>query len=208
MGKKLNLSKQKFGRLTAIKPNGNKNDNITWECGCECGSTVTVRTRDLRSGNTKSCGCLRKSLGKKSLTTHGMYGHPIYNTYRNMLKRCNNPKDTDYPHYGGRGIKICDRWNNFENFYKDMFPSWKESLTIDRKDNNGNYEPSNCSWENREIQAQNQRTTKLDKESVTEIRELHKKKPNLRCIDLAKQYTVSWGVIAGVLKFRTWKNIK
>lgn len=117
---------------------------------CHCGNKFKVRSESIRTGNTKSCGC---SINK----THGMTKHRLYSVWHGMKQRCYNENDKRYMDWGGRGIKICDLWHNVENFIIDMYPSFKEGLSIDRIDYDGNYEKSNCRWATREIQARNTR---------------------------------------------------
>ena len=165
MGSKLNLIGNVFTRLTVIKELNIRNNegHVMWECKCECGKTVNVSGAYLKKGNTKSCGCLQKEKaannGRDILTTHGMSKTKIFNIWCGMLKRCNNDKNKQYKNYGGRGIKVCDRWLKFENFYKDM-GNKKDNLSIERIDNNGNYEPSNCKWATVKEQSINKRTNK------------------------------------------------
>lgn len=131
-----------------------------FKCICDCGNKVIVRLSHLRSSITKSCGCWKLSVtsdrGKKN-KTHGLSKSRTYKSWRMLKERCNNPKTKGYEYYGGRGIRVCDRWlNSFENFYNDMGirPLGK---TIDRINVNGNYEPSNCRWATPSEQTLNQR---------------------------------------------------
>lgn len=156
-----NLVGQKFERLTVIElDKSNKHNGVYWICKCDCGNTSIVRSDSLTSGNTKSCGCLaseQRVLNGKSNTKHGMKGTKIYNSWQSMKNRCYNKKYENYNRYGGRSIKVCDEWkNNFQAFYDWAINNgYKEGLTIDRIDNNGNYEPSNCRWVTAKIQNRN-----------------------------------------------------
>lgn len=161
------LTGQTFGKLTALSENGrHENGRILWECLCECGKTVNIANNNLHSGNTKSCGCLKKEAsverGKESLTTHGLSNTPEYSAWKNIIQRCNNPKDQAYSNYGARGIKICERWNDsFINFYTDLGPRPTVEHSVDRIDNNGNYEIGNCKWSTTEEQCNNKRNNHI-----------------------------------------------
>lgn len=157
MGKLIDLTGQKFGRLLVLSRASNKGNHTRWSCQCECGNTTIVQSNNLKSSNTKSCGCLNLD----NITKHGYSDTVEYHVWENMKARCYNPNHPEYHRYGARGIKICKQWfNSFENFYKDlgMRPSSKYSL--DRIDNNGNYESSNCRWTTAKIQTDNRRNTR------------------------------------------------
>ena len=157
-----NLINQKFGKLLVVKKIGVKNNYIFWECLCDCGKTTIVSTSNLTSNRIKSCGCLKhESLMERNIT-HNQRHTKLYEVWKTMKQRCYNPNNRSYHNYGGRGISICDEWkNNFESFYIwSKNNGYKEELTIDRIDVNGNYDPCNCRWTTKLIQANNTRTNK------------------------------------------------
>jgi hypothetical protein len=161
---------EKFNRLTIIqeiekhiKPSGEK--IRMFECLCDCGNIKKVSLSDLRSNNTKSCGCLNLENLKNSSIKHSHWinGNPTseYNSYQALKQRCYNKNRKNYFNYGGRGIKVCDRWlNSFINFLEDMGPKPNNKYSIDRIDVNGNYEPSNCRWSTQKEQQNNKRNNK------------------------------------------------
>lgn len=162
MAKCIDLTGKKFGRLTVIKRVTNENNGkLRWLCMCECGNEKQIRGGRLTSGATKSCGCLMREVIRKNMTTHGMTDTRIHAIWSSMKRRCNNPLNNDYNRYGGRGITIDSDWNdNFERFYEwAISHGYTDSLTIDRKSNDGNYTPSNCRWVTRETQASNRSNT-------------------------------------------------
>lgn len=152
----------KFGRLTVatevekrVKPCGQK--ERMFFCICECGSESTVRSYSLKHGLTKSCGCLSIDSAKHRATTHGMSLSKIERVYHSMKQRCNNPNNQAYARYGGRGITVCEEWQTFEVFLRDMGDSYAEGLTIDRVNNNEGYSKGNCKWIPAASQARNKR---------------------------------------------------
>ena len=128
---------------------------------CSCGNEFETIISAVNSGVVKSCGCYKISRIVEANSRHGLAYHPLYYTWKGMKARCYNKKATGYKDYGGRGIKVCDRWLDVQNFIMDMYPTYTKGLSLDRIDVNGNYEPSNCRWADASTQAQNSRDIKV-----------------------------------------------
>lgn len=161
------LTGQRFGRLVAIRKHGGPSKTTRWICQCDCGNTTKSIKTSLKNGTSQSCGCLRSELSsqraklRKANLKHGMTRTPIYGVWLAMRRRCENPSVERYPEYGGRGIKVCERWQKFENFFADMGPRPSDSHSIERENNDGDYEPSNCRWATVDEQVYNKRTTRF-----------------------------------------------
>lgn len=159
----IDLTGNVYGRLTVIYLQPRINGRIIWLCKCSCGKECSVRASNLKKGTSQSCGCLQKEATSKSRMTHGdkinRKQSKEYTVWCNIRARC---KETKNPLYGGRGIEVCDRWiNSFDAFLEDMGRAPSPNHSIDRKNNDGNYEPGNCRWANDFEQANNTRKNRL-----------------------------------------------
>lgn len=168
---KIDYVGKRFGRLTVVRRVGTKEKQPLWECRCDCGGVTIVQSSILKRGRSRSCGCWkieapkspeRRQAMKEKSTRHGYSGTSTHQAWRSMLQRCLNPNVQYWHRYGGRGIKVCPEWNpaqggSFESFLSAMGekPDWATG-GIDRIDNDGNYEPSNCRWATMKQQRENQ----------------------------------------------------
>lgn len=157
------LSGKKIGRWNIISKNGrNRNGDLLYKCVCDCGTERDVIGTSLKIGGTNSCGCLAAELFSKRQKTHGLTKSSEYKIWNGMKNRCYNEKTINFSDYGGRGIKVCDRWkNSFENFLLDMGKRPTDDHSIDRKDVNGDYCPENCKWETEYNQQRNKRNVRF-----------------------------------------------
>jgi hypothetical protein len=201
------LRGQRFGRLTVIERAGA--GRVRWHCKCECGGDTTVSADGLRGGHTASCGCLRAEVAAE---LHFIHGHArvggesaTYRTWRAMLERTTNPGAQYYHLYGGRGITVDPRWEDFAEFLTDMGER-PAGTTLDRVDNSRGYSADNCRWATAAEQAQNSRTAKLNWASVGEIRWLYAA-GGITQRELSVMYGVSETTIRNVVNGRTWIDV-
>jgi len=201
MPKTTNLIGKRFGRWTVVSryPIKSKNGSICWNCVCLCGQKRIIRSSSLKSSATKSCGCLKVDKVKVQNKTHGLSESKEYSIWKAMRMRCNNPDHPSYKNYGGRGIKVCKRWNkSFSAFISDIGKRPSPKHTIERINNDGNYCPENCCWATRDRQSRNSRQTHL----ITYAEKT-------QCItDWAKEWNINRNTFAALIaKGKTMKYI-
>jgi hypothetical protein len=161
--KAIDITGKRFGRLVAVRDVGVSMGSRLWECLCDCGKTAEVTNRSLKNANTKSCGCLNADLvsaRNKANATHGMTGTPEWVSWDNMIQRCTNANHKSFDDYGGRGIVVVPDWRSFERFYADMGDR-PAGTTLDRREQNGNYDLGNCRWATLEQQSNNKRSSRF-----------------------------------------------
>ena len=197
-----------FGRLTVLGSIGrDKYSKTLWLCKCECGNLHKTRGDVLRNGQAQSCGCYAKEIISQRHKTHGLSKTRLYNIWILMVDRCYNVNNVGYDDYGGRKenpVRVCDEWRcDVVVFYNwAVTHGYQNNLTINRIDNNGNYEPGNCNWITMEEQNQNQTTTKIKSEQVPLIRDDTRTDSKI-----AAHYGVDQSTISRIRTRRTWKNI-
>lgn len=204
----LDITGKRFNRLTAVRLTNErtKSGACIWEFLCDCGKTIKVDGVSVRSGHTKSCGCLQPEQATKIHTKHGLSRSSLYSRWRGVIDRCHG-KRPDNKHYKDRGIIVCEEWrNDFAAFAAWAFTNgFSKNLQIDRIDNDGNYCPENCRWITHVENKQNTRQTSLYPELVKQIRQLYEMGEPLSKI--AKRFNKNLDTVSSAAKRKTWKNI-
>jgi len=162
MGAFKNLVGERYGRLTVAKFGGRRNRRSYWVCVCDCGAEVEIRADSIRSGSTTSCGCAQKQAVSEANSKHGMCESPEYIAWTQARYRCGKKDHPNYRNYGGRGISVCDRWqDSFDAFYADMGPRPSDKHSLERVDNDKGYSPENCKWATSKEQGNNKRSCRI-----------------------------------------------
>ena len=205
----IDLTGRRFGRLAVLgqtdRPEGSRDNSAFWACRCDCSALISVRAPALILRGTASCGCYRRENAQTQKTTHGLSLTPEYRAWAGIIQRCTNPKQTVYADYGGRGITVCDRWrDSFEAFFQDMGRRPSPEHSIDRRNNDGDYEPGNVRWATKEKQAQNRRRSVMTAELAREVRALKAAGGNVAA--WARQHRVSPQVAHKAASGKTWKD--
>lgn len=177
MSRKMDITGQRFGRLVALRPD-TTSKRTKWICECDCGKVKSFQLTHLRSGATTSCGCYQKEQARKVNFRHGKTHTSLHNRWKAIMQRCCNPKNERYKDYGGRGITVCEEWNEFTKFYDwSMKNGYKKEYELDRIDNDKGYYPDNCRWCKPIINNHNRRiTARIDGIPLRDFAEIHNMK--------------------------------
>lgn len=214
--RKVDLTGQKYGRLTVLSMVRTPGKDVRVNCRCDCGGEITALAYNIRNGNTSSCGCLSREvrvarglllapLMGAANRRHGRSATPTYTRWSDAKKRCHSPQNKRFMYYGARGIQMCAKWRySFAAFFADM-GECPPGLTLERLDNDKGYEPGNCIWADRERQAQNRKWNKTDAEGVREIRaRAAAGEPRQH---LAEAFGMTISNVEKIIARQTWKNV-
>jgi len=202
-------SGQTLGTVTFVKdaPSRSKIRRATFLC--HCGNEFDSDVSSVKRGNAKSCGCIHKANVKRRATTHGLYNHPLHSVWTNLKARCSNESNTSYVHYGARGISVCHEWStSFRSFYDFCIThGWEKGLQIDRRNNDGNYEPLNCHFITSAENKRNTRANKLNWDVVNDIRNVKLLIPSISNTELALAYSVTGSFIGKIISNKAWMEV-
>lgn len=206
-GMRQKLEGHRFGRWRVVEYAGAARGGSRYLCMCTCGTERVIFRSNLVSGKTTSCGCGKSASISEARTAHGHSRpgdvSPTYSSWGSMVNRCTNPNNQSYPRYGGRGIRVCDRWrNSFEAFLEDMGEKPKQGMSIERLDVNGHYEPGNCVWATPRRQSRNTRRTKLTTERVRTLR-----RGEITPKEAANRWGVSISTIYAARRGKNWPEV-
>jgi hypothetical protein len=204
----LDITGLKFSRLLVLGRAGSLKGDSIWHCKCECGKQITVRRRCLLYRPTGSCGCLQKEAAAatgRMNKKHGLSGTPEYYAWHLMMDRCYNPDNENYHHYGGRGIGVCERWRVLESFIQDVGRRPSSQLSLDRKDNNGNYGPDNFRWATRTEQARNTRRNVMNAELAADLKWTKARGGDVTA--WCRRHGIKNGTAFAVTRGITWKEV-
>lgn len=187
---------QRFGKWTVLEYLGKlRYSKDYWKCRCDCGTERTVSGATLRDGRSTNCGCVRNEKTGNLRRSHMMSNSPEYHSWWAMRQRTTDPKNIQYADYGGRGIKVCDRWKWFENFYADMGRKPSKHHSIERIDNDGDYSPDNCRWATHFEQGRNKRTNHLlTFDNLTLSLTEWGERTGIRSLTILKRINLGWSV--------------
>lgn len=209
MSVRVDLTGRRFGKLTVVGFASSDGRRARWNCACDCGGATISISDNLMRGHTTACGCTRSSTqlgcpGRRSpLPTKK--AHPLYQTWREMHRRCNDPRSTSYPRYGAKGVTVCPEWSDFWTFVSDMGARPSEAHQIDRVKASDPYSAATCRWATKGENSRNRDFVKLNDETAIEVKNL------LVCgvpiVDIARQHHVSPDCIGDIKRGRTWKHV-
>lgn len=198
---------QRFGMLVVVAArSGIDGGQRIWTVRCDCGVQKDVLAGNVRANRTVSCGCYRRISNVAAKTRHGHSGanvSPEYRAWMHMRNRCSNPADASYSLYGDRGIRVCDRWSVFENFFSDMGARPSASHSLDRIDNERGYEPDNCRWATPKVQCRNRRCVKMDEVTASQALWMVVD-GGYRIADVGRAFSVSASTVSLIVHGKTW----
>jgi hypothetical protein len=206
MGKFIDETGKRFGRLLVVRRVENKRTSAQWYCQCDCGGSTKTSGHHLRSGHTQSCGCAFWENSANATKKHGATRTPLYNVWKEMRQRCKNENHARWENYGGRGIKVHPEWDaSYEAFFRDVGSTYKLGLQIDRINNDGNYEPGNTRWVDRKTNVRNSRTIVINQEDVGLVKTLYA----LGCkpAEISRSMGISKHIVRGITYQTTWTDI-